>query len=103
MLWARCGTALQHKAHGAAQVMGGRCYAVGSLRALLACVEGLAQRLAPALVASFRALPCADAPQLAQLPDATIAAGPFIWRSRWQRLIPCSLSFGFFKTCRSRK
>ena len=59
---------------GAAQVMGGRCYAVGSLRALLACVEGLAQRLAPALVASFRALPCADAPQLAQLPDATVAA-----------------------------
>lgn len=67
--------ALQHM-HEGAQVMGGRCYAVGSLRALLACVEGLAQRLAPALVASFRALPCADAPQLAQLPDATVAACP---------------------------
>ncbi|KAK9838522.1 hypothetical protein WJX81_005008 [Elliptochloris bilobata] len=53
---------------------GGRCYSVGSLRALLACMEGLAQRLAPALVASFLALPCPDAPQLAQLPDATVAA-----------------------------
>ena len=59
-----------------AQVTGGRCYAVGSLRALLACVEALAQRLGPAAVASFRPLPCADAPQLAQLADATLAVRP---------------------------
>lgn len=62
----------------AVQVTGGRCYSVGSLRALLTCMEGLAQRLAPALVASFQPLPCADAPQLAQLSDATLAVRPWL-------------------------
>ncbi|KAK9820221.1 hypothetical protein WJX72_007615 [[Myrmecia] bisecta] len=58
------------------EVTGGRCYTVGSLRALLQCMESLVQRAAPAAVASFDRMtpPGPEAATLPALSEATFAA-----------------------------